>query len=73
MPNTGAFHPYRVVSHAEARRLEEPPPQMNPHGERGAGNRRRRILSDGAVPAVLRDLLCSTSPRGADAGDYALV
>ena len=34
MPNTGAFHPYRVVPHAEARRLEQPPPQMNPHGER---------------------------------------
>lgn len=25
------FHPYRVVPHAELKRLEEQPPQMNPH------------------------------------------
>jgi hypothetical protein len=33
-PITGAFHPYRVVPHAELKRLEEPSPQMNPHRER---------------------------------------
>jgi hypothetical protein len=32
-PITGAFHPYRVLPHAELKRLEEPVPQMNPHGE----------------------------------------
>jgi hypothetical protein len=30
----GSFQPYRVVPHAELTRLEEPPPQINPHRER---------------------------------------
>src|SRR5690349_10769103 len=28
------FHPYRVTTNAEIKRLEEPPPQLNPHLER---------------------------------------
>lgn len=33
-PIGAAFHPYRVVPHAEVTRLQEPSPQMNPHRER---------------------------------------
>ena len=34
MAITGAFQPYRVVPHAELKRFEERPPQINPHLER---------------------------------------
>jgi hypothetical protein len=27
------FSPYRIVAHAELKRMEEPPPQINPHLE----------------------------------------
>jgi len=33
-PVTGAFHSYRVVPHAELKRLAEPAPQINPHLDR---------------------------------------
>ena len=33
-PIGSAFNPYRVVPHAELKRLEEPTPQINPHLER---------------------------------------
>jgi hypothetical protein len=33
-PIGGAFNPYRVIPHAEVKRLEEPAPQINPHLER---------------------------------------
>jgi hypothetical protein len=32
-----AFSPYRVVSHSELRRLQEPAPQINPHLDRTSG------------------------------------
>jgi hypothetical protein len=32
-PNARHFHPYRVMQHAELRRLQEQPPQINPHLE----------------------------------------
>lgn len=31
---SGAFNPYRVIPHAELKRLEEPAPQINPHLDR---------------------------------------
>ena len=30
----GSFNPYRVVAHAELKRMQERPPQVNPHCER---------------------------------------
>jgi hypothetical protein len=33
-PMGGSFNPYRVVQHAELRRLDEVAPQINPHFER---------------------------------------
>ena len=32
-PNARYFQPYRMIAHAELMRLQEPPPQINPHLE----------------------------------------
>ena len=59
-----AFNPFRVLPRAELKRLEERAPRINPT----AGNRRDRMLPDGAVPTALRYVLRPAWAVRADAG-----
>jgi hypothetical protein len=69
----GAFNPYRIVPHAELRRSQEVPPEINPHLARPLAVDTARMLTARAVPASLCDLLRSASPIRGIAGSRAVV
>jgi len=59
-PIDGWFSPHgKLVTHAELRRLEEPPLTINPHLDRAAGNGPDGMHACPRLPAAVRHLLRS--------------